>query len=471
MTIEGHASPLRLALVGGGFTGAVLAMNAIRATRRPLIVTVIEPAAELGRGIAYGTDDPAHRINVPSDRMSLFKDEPLQATNWLRAQGLLEDPACHDGQGHFYVPRAAYGDFVRSALEGVLDRAGRRVHFAHRQTIATDLSRNGPAWSVATQDGEPVQADVVALCFGHAVPSLPCRIASDVHAHPKFVPDPWAKEAHAAVAASDSVLIVGTGLTMADVVVSLIERGHRGPITAISRRGLLPRSHGAFRSDYDLFEDRPVPRTASGLLRLVRERIRRDGEAQGWQPIVDALRFKLPLAWGGLPAGEKRKVLRRLLPIWDVHRFRIAPQVHAALQDVQRLGQLDVERASVAHLTRAGGRFAARLKRPGHGIDDRCFDAVILCTGPEKDPHRNPLAARLLTSGLARLDEAGLGLAVDATSRVLDQASQPWPSLLAFGPMTRGTFGEMTGAPDIAAHIERVVPRILEPTESGPVDG
>ena len=40
-----------------------------------------------------------------------------------------------------------------------------------------------------------------------------------------------------------SVLIVGTGLSMADVVVSLARHGHEGRVTAISRRGIIPKSH------------------------------------------------------------------------------------------------------------------------------------------------------------------------------------------------------------------------------------
>lgn len=66
----------RLVIVGGGYTGAVLAMNAARIGTEPLDITMVEPAAEPGRGIAYGTQDPSHRINVPSDRMNLFKAEP-----------------------------------------------------------------------------------------------------------------------------------------------------------------------------------------------------------------------------------------------------------------------------------------------------------------------------------------------------------------------------------------------------------
>ena len=452
--------PLRLVVIGGGFTGAVVAMNAIRATRRPLAITVIEPSAVVGRGIAYGTNDPAHRTNVPTDRMNLFRDEPAQATGWLSEQGFLDDPACRDAHGQFYVSRAFYGAFIVDALNATLNNAGERVSVEHWRTAATRLTEAENGWSVATDGGASVDADVIALCFGHAVPALPCPVAPDVQNHPQFVPNPWA-DTFDAIGPADSVLIVGTGLTMADVVVSLGAKGHRGSITAVSRRGLLPRSHGLFRSDYDLFDGTPVPTTALGLLRLVRRRIREDGRGAGWQPIIDALRFELPAVWGGLPASEKRKVLPRLLAFWDVHRFRIAPQVDTALRQARESGRLTVERAGLVRIGRVDGRFTVRLKKAGADLGERSFDAVVLCTGPEKDIGRKPLIAGLLESGAARLDDVRLGLAVDAESRVLDRTGKPWPNLFAFGPMTRGSFGEMTGAPDIAAHVERIADRLF----------
>ncbi len=78
----------------------------------------------------------------------------------------------------------------------------------------------------------------------------------------------------------------------------------------------------------------------------------------------------------------------------------------------------------------------------------------FMCTGPEKNLRANPLIASLLAEAIATLDDTNLGLAVNQRSHVLDAHGRPWPNLLAFGPMTRGSFGEMTGAPDIARHIE-----------------
>lgn len=452
--------PLRLVVVGGGYTGVVLVIHAVRAAARPLAVTVVEPAAELGRGLAYGTADPAHRINVPSDRMGLSADDPGEATRWFFDHGVLPDADSADGEGHFYVPRHAYGSFVMDVLRRTLEDAGSRVRFTHRRAAVRAVVRAGDGWRVATDDGGAVEADSVALCFGHAVPHLPCPIGPEVGRSAKFVPDPWAPGAFDAIADADAVLVVGTGLTMADVVAGLRARGHAGPITAVSRRGLTSRPHGRFGCEVDILEGKAPPTTALGLLRLVRERVRAHPDL-GWHPVADALRPDLPVIWNALPAPEKARVLRRLLPFWDVHRFRIAPQVHDALERDRDGGSLAIEQAGLVGLEWAGGRLTATLRKPGGRREERAFDAVVLCTGPEKDLRGNPLVASLLDGGLARLDDTGLGLAVDLDSRVLDRDGRTVTGLFAFGPMTRGSFGEMTGAPDIAKHVERIAADVV----------
>lgn len=360
------------------------------------------------------------------------------------------------------MTREAYGSFIADTLCRTIAAAGARVTFRHRRAMARSLVRRDDVWKVTLSDGSEVTGDLVALCFGHAVPHRPCRIDEAVGSNPKFVFDPWARDAMAAIEPTDAVLVVGTGLTMADVAVSLLNGGHRGPITAVSRRGLLPRPQGVFANDVDLFQGQAVPTTALGLLRLLRRRIRQDGPSLGgWHPLVDALRFELPQVWGGLTSREKKRVLRRLLPFWEVHRFRIAPQVADALELSMRTSALTIERAGLTGLARHDGRFVATLRHSDGGTASRAFDAVVLCTGPDKDLRGNSLIADLLDQGIARLDDLDLGLAVDRHSQVLDREGRAWPDLLAFGPMTRGCFGEMTGAPDIAAHLEAQADRLF----------
>lgn len=179
--------------------------------------------------------------------------------------------------------------------------------------------------------------------------------------------------------------------------------------------------------------------------------------------MLDTFRKVLPHIRNDLPPRERRRVVRRLLLFWEVHRFRIAPQIAAALERAWAEGHLRVERAAVTGLTRAGdGCLEAALRRGGT-VEHRPFDAVVPCTGPERDVSRNPLVARLLADGTASLDAVGLGLAVDHRSRVRDAAGEPRPGLYAFGPMTRGSFGEMSGATDIAHPIEAVIGGLLDP--------
>ncbi|HEY1943126.1 MAG TPA: FAD/NAD(P)-binding protein, partial [Roseiarcus sp.] len=447
--------PLRLVVVGGGFTGAALIIHAARAATAPLEIDVVEPNSELGRGIAYGTPDPAHRINVPSDRMSLFSDDRSHLTRWLQESGRLPDAASTDSRGHHYVARGAFGDYVLDTLTRTIAESDLRHGLRHHRARAVAIHPDGRGWLVELSSGARLTADKVALCIGHSSPSLPCPVSPAALRHSGLVRNPWAPHAMAAIGAHDSVLVVGTGLTMADVVATLSDAGHHGQITAISRRGLLARPHGVFLDGVDILEGEPAPDTAIGLLRLARRRIRQYGERFGWQPVVDGLRSKLREVWRALPPREQRRVAQRLLPFWEVHRFRIAPQLHELVEDWRRRGRLVVQQAGLASLDAGQGKLIATLRRRGAAPAAQSFDAVVVCVGPGRKVEREPLIGQLVDRGLGKLDEVGTGLAVDLESRLLTRDGAAHPDLLAFGPLTRGSFGEMTGAPDIARQIER----------------
>jgi uncharacterized NAD(P)/FAD-binding protein YdhS len=452
--------PLRFAIVGGGFTGVAFVIHLARHSSSPIDIDVIEPGAMLGAGIAYSARDPLHRINVPSGRMSLFPEESSHATNWFFQHGILPgDGASTDASGNHYVARAHYGAYVADTLAKTL-AATPHVRLRHHHSRATQVARAGAGWSIALSDGESVAADRVALCFGHAVAGPPCPVSEAAARHPGLIANPWRPGGLAAIDARARVLLVGTGLTMADMGATLLDRGIRG-ITAVSRRGLMAQPHGIFSSDANFLDGAAPPRTALALLRLARQRARAsiDG-GPGWHPVADALRFSLPRLWPALPPAERRRIARRLLPFWDVHRFRVAPQVHQALTAAIADGRLVVKKAGVTAIDADGDALIARLRRPGGALEEQRFDAIVLCVGPNRDPAHNPLVRALFEAGLARPDPVGLGLDVDGDSHLIARDGTIERHLIALGPMTRGTFGEMTGAPDIARHIERLVGRI-----------
>ncbi len=449
-----------LVIVGGGLTGAALAIQCLNQAAAPLDIAIVEPADEIGRGIAYGTVDPVHRINVPTPRMSLCPGRPDDFTTWLVDRGLLPDPASTDANGEHYVSRAAFGTYAAETLATAGVAAGPGITFRHVKGRVAAIAQQGRAWIVRLEDGRSLAAEGVALCPGHPKPVLPCRVAPAALAHPGFVANPWGRDAYANIGRDASVLIVGTGLTMLDALASLERGGHRGPILAISRRGLMARPQGGFRDGFDPFADAPEPRTALDLLRLARDGVAASADA-GWQEVLDAFRSRLKRLWAALPASEQRRVVRKLLPYWDVHRFRAAPQLHALAEVLRVGGRLLVRRAGLAGLDAAGCGLDATLKRPDGETEVRRFDAVVLCTGPGNALRTDPLVGGLVADGLARPDGVGLGLAVDPDSRILRPGGGVHETLWAFGPVTRGSFGEMTGAPDIVRHVAGATATVL----------
>jgi uncharacterized NAD(P)/FAD-binding protein YdhS len=86
----------------------------------------------------------------------------------------------------------------------------------------------------------------VVLCNSHARPPFPWTLDAVTRDLPGRIDHPCAEGVLDAVPGTGDVLIVGTGLTMADTVLQLLDQGHSGHIVAVSRRGLLPQGNCAY---------------------------------------------------------------------------------------------------------------------------------------------------------------------------------------------------------------------------------
>jgi uncharacterized NAD(P)/FAD-binding protein YdhS len=197
---------------------------------------------------------------------------------------------------------------------------------------------------------------------------------------------------------------------------------------------------------------------------LLRATIRQLEGVLDWQSIVDALRRHLHEIWPALPPQERLRVVRRLLPFWEVHRFRSAPQGAAAVAHLTARGTLSVKRARVVEIDEQKGSLVARLTLPSGSTAERAFDAVIVCAGASRNLRDTSLLGYLVDRGLAETDDVNFGVRVDEFSQLIGARGTTQPDLFAFGPITRGTFGEMTGVPDILRHIERVIPMLTKLT-------
>ena len=437
-------SPVRhIAIIGGGASGVLLALHLLRDPRAAVQVTLIDPAPELGRGLAYATSCDAHILNVPASNMSAFTDAPDDFWNWLRARNLVT------GDDRFvFVPRRHFGaylgdllaDFADAGLTAVRDRA-------------IDLHPGATGVDVVLAGGTSLSTDVAVLATGHDHrPDLYARVAVTPGSAADTPLDPQA-----------GVLILGTGLSMVDAWLSLKSAGHRGPITAISRHGLLPHPHtGPSRLS---LADVPVGAGPRALTHWVRERVA--GHGGNWRDIVDGLRPHSQRIWQAWSAASRRAFLRHLRPWWNVHRHRLPAELHRRLSAALATGELTVQAARLEGLARAHTRIQVTLRRGSH-VEIRTVDRVYDCTGLAVDLEQssNPLLRALLARGLARPDPVRIGLDVTTQCALVDRDGVPSSRIFAIGPLTRGAFFEIEAVPDIRVQAARLANRLAAPDYS-----
>ncbi|MGF6175907.1 putative NAD(P)/FAD-binding protein YdhS [Ensifer sp. 4252] len=453
-----------VAAIGGGFTGAAVAANLARNTTGQAVdIIVFEPRAHLGAGLAYDTSDPAHRINVPAARMSLMPDEPDDFLHWLAADGEPRDDAAALAEdGNLYPRRAVFGRYVGDFIAPYL-KSGQVQHCRER---VVEIVRTGERWRIEADGGTCILADIAIIATTHPAPCAPRNIAKALAGHPRFVADSTVSGALSEIRGDDRVLVIGNGLTAADVIASLRRSGHKGAITALSRRGLRSRGHATVAQEpFGDFVTKPS-RTALSLLRRVRHAVQEAPTAdRSWHAVFDALRTQGGEIWGALPIPERKRLVRHLRPYWDVHRFRVAPQIDAVIAQGLEHGDVRVLGGSVKEIAQLGELISAEVRHRHTGTcEQMTFDACVVTTGPA---HTGILRSQCWLADMAgaghlQLDGVGLGLACDEQSRAADRDGKSEDTLFIAGPLARGTFGELMGLPQVNDHAIFVADQVAQ---------
>jgi len=417
-----------------------------------LRVDLFEPGADLAAGIAYATENPVHLLNVAAKGMSAFADQPDHFVEWVK--GIPKWMPDGGWTPRSFVPRRLYRDYLASLVEPYVSNGRLQLH--RRQIV--DLVERPDGLELVASGGSRYQAEGAVLATGNESPGGKAAA---------WRRDYWSSPSGFDIPGNASVVVIGTGLSMVDSVMSLLERGHSGPIAAISRRGLVPRPHDtAARRAPLASSDVPFGASVSRLCRWVRERVRqagRDGEGD-WRSVVDSLRPYSQEIWRALPAVEKRRFLRHARPWWDVHRHRMAPEIHDRIKAAQASGQLTVFAARLAAIEESG--LGARVRFVPRGTDaERGIEAhyVIDCRGHSSDAQStgNPLLRALFADGRLRPDPLRLAIDVTGDCATLDAKGKASARIFAVGPATVGAFWEIIAVPDIRQQVERLAARLV----------
>ncbi|TCM20460.1 putative NAD(P)/FAD-binding protein YdhS [Novosphingobium sp. PhB165] len=429
-------SDLPIAVVGAGFSGTLLTINLIRQGVR--VVLIERNQTQLAKGLAFGTRGPEHLLNVRAANMSAFPDDPANFLRWIGQTG--------EEQANRFVPRLTYGLYLRELLIKALSDAGPRAQIISAEALSARFG-DGQV-TVQLDDGSEIEARSLVLALGNFPPAPHPALAA--LPEDRCFADPWNPGAVADAQTLDHVLLIGTGLTAADMILSLDKAGFKGRITALSRRGLKPHAHA---ETGPAVENVPAPDArGSALVRQIRER----AKVIGWRAAVDEQRPHTQNLWRRHDAAAQRRFLRHLRPYWDVHRHRLAPDVAKRLAELEAEGRLDFVAGKLAGSQATDRGVAVDYRPRGEDRLERLeVCRVINCTGPEGDLLRSglPLVQDLLAQGRVRPDEHRLGLDVEHLGRVRDAEGKPQDTLFAVGPVTKGEAWEIVAVPDIRRQV------------------
>jgi uncharacterized NAD(P)/FAD-binding protein YdhS len=422
---------IKIAIVGGGASGLLVALNLARKSQDSLHITIVEPRNVLGEGIAYSTQDEGHVLNVPAGRMSAFMDHPEHFMQWI---------GCDKNT---FAPRRAYARYLQETLQS-LDLS--KINLRHIQDKAISVAQEGAEWKVVVAGGEELFANAVVLAIGHGESFQIPGVGKDLTSK-RYLADPW----RLTVSAVDGHLIgIGTGLTFIDHALTHIRRNSTNTVTGISRNGLIPEAHLAHRAD---------PLEVPSIARENPEEMRRFiEEADDWRAAQDGIRHQLPDIWHRWSEQMKASFLDHDLRWWNVHRHRLAPEIAEEVRLAIDSGRIRVVKSGVSGVKEIDDGITVELST-GESLKG---DALVNCLG-YRVAGEESLIETLIASGLAQEGPLGLGVKTDYPRfNLLDGNGRPQENVFVIGPVLFGERFETTAIPELREQADLIAGQLLE---------
>ena len=106
-----------VAIIGGGFSGTILAAQL---ARRGIASALVDGSGRAGKGVAYSTTEPAHLLNVRAEGMSAWSGEPDHFARRFEGEG---------GDRRGFAQRRFFARYLADILD---DAVARGVEIVHR---------------------------------------------------------------------------------------------------------------------------------------------------------------------------------------------------------------------------------------------------------------------------------------------------------------------------------------------------
>jgi uncharacterized NAD(P)/FAD-binding protein YdhS len=503
--------PFDIGIVGAG-ASAVCLLDALAqaddnrpSSLEPGTITVFDPSPNLWRGRPYQPDTTTVRVNSPPEDMSVRFGDSTHFIQWLAAHDLVVGSATQYVDPFSdvrFVPRAIFGDYLEQSARTAL------VHLMHRGW-RVDLVREGVCAAAPVEDGvlletttgRRVTVSHAALCVGVGHPADSYGLTGT----PGFLPEPYPiGRTLSGVDIDDEIAVIGTGLTAIDAVLALAARGHRGRISLLSRRGVLPSVRqrpvhhvlrhftvSRFRAAWTRGEQMTLPELIAVLAaevgdvgesmasiesevratcrehpvdRLRRQLAEVDSPVLGLRILQQAVPDTGPDVWPLLGDRDQAELLRTHYRTMMSLCCPMPPATAAKLLALIDSGQLELV-SGVEHIEPcAAGGFAITTSS-GEQRADFVVNAVS-AAAHKVPPKATSLVSSLVEAELAQRHPRG-GVHVDRATSRLTVAGRPDPRLSALGDLAAGSLFFTFGIPSLVDRAYDIVAAIHDHATSG----
>ena len=446
---------MKIAIVGGGLSGCLMAIRLLKECKHRLSIYIIEKEKEnFARGVAYAQSSSLHPLNVRAGNMSLFPEDPDHFFNWLTA---------HAGEYHFQSPpdkkqfihRKIFGDYLHQAIDTALKHcSAHEVKIVYDKIINIEKDDSG---YVLNGEKENLITDAIIIATGNFPPSDPPFITQSIVQSRKYESYPWKTGWLNSIKPDEKILFIGSGLTMIDQVLSLHDKKHQGKIYSLSRNGRLPHAHIA---DPPLvLNETEVMKHATSSLQLfkwIRSIITQENNIYR---IIDGLRPYVQKIWQQWPLTEKQRFMRHLRPLWEVYRHRIPAESARILKQFEDKGQFTLFGGRIKHIHLVNGTLEVTfLEKKTRDLKTFTVDKIVNCSGPEVGYRKinDPFFMNLFMKGFACTDEMQMGLKINNDFQLINIEGTKTENIFTLGSLCKGTLWESTAVPDIREQAKKI---------------
>tara|TARA_R110002110_G_scaffold119309_2_gene293770 strand:+ start:57607 stop:58980 length:1374 start_codon:yes stop_codon:yes gene_type:complete len=451
-----HTQNFDVIIIGGGFSGAITAINLLNRAEQNINIGLINHNAPLSKGIAYSTEEPYHLLNVPAGKMSAFPDKPNDFIHWLAQH---PDFKNNDDLSGIFVPRKVYGEYIQFLLSAQIESSHSKLEVIKDEAIEIQGNANSSYSIQLKSQPVPLESKHIVLALGNALPYNLLQKYGFNENTTDYISNPWDFNKIKNIPQHKDIFIIGSGLTTVDLLLTLKHNKHQGKINILSRHGLLPKAHEPYEP-VTIAHDIKSFSSCLASLSYMKSQLKKN---TSWRAVIDSIRPVTQDIWLHWSTKEKARFLKHLRAYWDVHRHRIAPQIMQSIQELIKANQVNVKAGNITGASLIDSQFKiSYIAKHNNEPKQVSADYVINATGPNYISYLNhPLVKSLVEQNLTGWDEFKLGFNTNKNSLLMNDQSEMAKNLYAIGPLTKSTFWEIIAVPDIRGQAAAVTHSIL----------